>query len=80
MLAIVNLPDSLYRRSEVLAASRGASVEQFIVEAVAKEVQETLESGNLGSSGGREVELPVIRSGRPGTMDLSRFDFDDLLA
>ena len=80
MQAIVNLPDSLYRRCEVLAASRGASVQQFIVEAVAKEVQETFESGNLGSSGGREVELPVIRSGRPGTMDLSRFDFDDLLA
>jgi hypothetical protein len=55
-------------------------VEQFIVEAVAKEVQETVESGGLGSSSGREIELPVIRSGRPGTMDLSRFDFDDLLA
>jgi plasmid stability protein len=80
MQAIVNLPDSLYRRSELLAASRGASVEQFIVEAVAKEVQETVESGGLGSSSGREIELPVIRSGRPGTMDLSRFDFDDLLA
>jgi hypothetical protein len=39
MQAIVDLPDSLYRRSEALAASRGASVEQFIVEAVAKEVQ-----------------------------------------
>jgi hypothetical protein len=27
-----------------------------------------------------EVELPVIPSKRPGTLDLSHFDFDDLLA
>ena len=80
MQAIVDLPDSLYRRSEALAASRGASVEQFIVEAVAKEVQWTLESASPRANGGREVELPVIRSGCPGTMDLADFDFDDLLA
>lgn len=77
METTVNLPDSLYRKSEALAASRGATVEQFIVEAVKKEVQ-----GNLGpgSYGDGEVELPVIRSKRPGTLDLSHFDFDDLLA
>jgi hypothetical protein len=79
MQAILNLPDSLYRRSEALAASRGKSVEQFIVEAVAKEVRGTFESGRTSPSGSCEVELPVIRSARPGTMDLSGFDFDDLL-
>ena len=82
MQTTVNLPDSLYQKSEALAASRGATVEQFIVEAVKKEVQGNLRSGTgtSGSYGDREVELPVIRSGRPGTMDLSNFDFDDLLA
>jgi len=79
MQTTVNLPDSLYQKSEALAASRGATVEQFIVEAVEKEVQ-----GNAGSASGfygeREVELPVVRSRRPGTLDLSNFDFDDLLA
>jgi len=76
----VNLPDPLYQKSEQLAASRGATVEQFIVEAVQKEVQSDLGSGASGSYGDREVELPVIRSRRPGTLDLSQFDFDDLLA
>jgi len=80
MQAIVNLPDSLYRQSQALATSRGASVEQFIVEAVAREVAGSLESDKPGSGGRREVHLPLIRSERPGTMDLSRFDFDDLLA
>jgi hypothetical protein len=77
MQTTVNLPDSLYQKSEQLAASRGATVEQFIVEAVKKEVQGDSRSGTYGDS---EVELPVIRSRRPGTLDLSNFDFDDLLA
>jgi len=80
MQTTVNLPDSLYQKSEALAASRGATVEQFIVEAVKKEVQGNLESGTASSYGNREVQLPVIRSSRPGTLDLSNFDFDDLLS
>ena len=80
MQTTVNLPDSLYQKSEALAASRGATVEQFIVEAVQKEVQGNLGSGTSGSYGDREVELPVIHSRRPGSLDLSHFDFDDLLA
>ena len=80
MQTTVNLPDSLYQKSEELAASRGATVEQFIVEAVKKEVQGNLGSGVSDSYGDHEVGLPVIRSRRPGTLDLSNFDFDSLLA
>ena len=72
MQTTVNLPDSLYQKSEELAASRGATVEQFIVEAVEKEVQENLGSGACGTSGDREIDLPIIRSSRPGTLDLPR--------
>lgn len=79
MQTTVNLPDSLYHKSEALAASRGATVEEFIVEAVAKEVQGSPVSGTSGIYGDREVELPVVPSKQPGTLDLSRFDFDDLL-
>jgi hypothetical protein len=80
MQTTVNIPDSLYQKSEALAASRGATLEQLILDAVKKEVQ-----GNPGLDlagacyGDREVELPVIRSKRPGALDLSQFDFDDLL-
>jgi hypothetical protein len=76
MQTTVNLPDSLYQKSEQLAASRGATVEQFIVEAVKKEVG----SETSGSFGDRDINLPVIHSSRPGALDLSDFDFDDLLA
>lgn len=73
------ISDSLSKKSDALAASHGATGEQFIVETAAKEVQATLASGAAGIHGDRKVELPVIRSGRSGTLGLSRFDFDDLL-
>jgi len=79
MRTTVNLPDSLYQKSQALAASRGATVEEFIVEAVAKEVQGDRHSDTGCTDGDRDVELPIIRSKCPGTLDLSRFDFDDLL-
>jgi hypothetical protein len=80
MQTTVNLPDSLYRQSEALAASRGATVEQLIVEAVKKEVQGDFKPGTSSAHGDHEVALPLIRSRQPGTLDLSHFDFDDLLA
>jgi len=73
----VDLPDPLYQKSKTLAASRGATVEQFIVEAVAKEVRGELRASTHGQNGDREIELPIVRSKRPGTLNLWHFDFDD---
>jgi hypothetical protein len=79
MQTTLNLPDSLYRESETLAATRGTTVEQLIVEAVAKEVQGNLGSEARSAVGDHEIELPIVPSNRPGTLDLSNFDFDGLL-
>ena len=78
MQTTVDLPDALYRKGVALAASRGATVGEFIIEAVAKAVQGDLRS-SASEPGNREVKLPLIRSKRPGTLDLSNFDFDELL-
>jgi hypothetical protein len=78
MQATIDLPDALYRKGAALAASRGATVEQFIIEAVTKAVQGDLRS-SASDPGSRKVELPLIHSKRPGTLDLSDFDFDELL-
>jgi hypothetical protein len=78
MLTTVNLPDTLFQESEAIAASRGATVEQLIVESVKKYVLAMSLPAQPKPAG--SVELPVIRSRRPGTLDLSNFDFDDLLA
>jgi hypothetical protein len=76
METTVTLPDVLFEESAALAASRGATVEQFIVQAVAKEVG----ACHFGATGDQHVELPIVTSKHPGTLDLSHFDFDDLLA
>ena len=77
MQTTINLPDALFEKSAAIAASRGATVEQVIVEAIAKEVEAY---DPVSTCGNGEVELPVLRSRHPGTLDLSEFDFDDLLA
>jgi hypothetical protein len=74
----VDLPDALYRKGVALAASRGATVEQLIIDAVAQAVQGDLRP-SASDPGGGEIELPLIHSKRPGTLDLSNFDFDELL-
>jgi hypothetical protein len=79
MRTTVNLPDSLYQQSETLAASRGSTVEELIVEAVAKEVRSSIEPEVPGMDAKRKIELPIIHSRQPGTLDLSDFNFDDLL-
>jgi hypothetical protein len=73
MRTTVSVPDALFARSATVAAYRGISVEQLIVQAIANEVGVC--SSNVG-----EVELPVLSSKRPGTLDFSNFNFDDLLA
>jgi hypothetical protein len=74
---IVNLPDPLFRKSVAIAASRGETVEQLIVEAITREVDAHNAANTYGNA---EVALPVLSSRRPGTLDLAEFDFDDLLA
>jgi hypothetical protein len=79
----VDLPDALCQKSESPAASRGATVEQFIVEAVAKEVQGEFASRASGPrlpkvrfDGMRDrIELPP---GWDDPIDLDRFLMGDL--
>lgn len=75
---MVNLPDALYRDTEALAAARGATIEQVIVDVLTDAVQ-SHDPDSSASYGDRRIQLPLIRPKRPGTLDLSGFDFDNLL-
>ena len=83
MQTVVDLPDSLYQKSKILAASRGATVEQLIVEAVAKEVQGELASRAAGPKQ-RKVRFDGMRDriellpGWDDPIDLDRFLMGDL--
>lgn len=73
----IDLPDSLLRRTKALAAMRGSSLKELIVRAVEREVNA---DDSVTTVSARRVRLPLVhlRSGRE--LDLSKFDFDDLLA
>jgi hypothetical protein len=76
MRTTIELPESVYQRSEQLARRRGFSVEQFIVRVLERE----LAHEPAASSPTKKVSLPLISSKRPGSLDLANFDFDDLLS
>ena len=73
MRTTVDLPDTLYRRAKATAALRGSSVKELVIHALEREV-----NGPTPDPGNR-VKLPIIRAWKGPKLDLSKFDFDDLL-
>ena len=76
MQTTIQLPDAVYREGERIARAKGFTLEQLIVRALEREFSQ--ERPTSRSEG--KVSLPLIHSKQPGTLDLSNFDFDDLLA
>lgn len=76
MRTTIDLPDSVYRKGERIARIQGVTIEEFILRAFEREVKAEPEE----RAAARNVSFPVIRSKHPGTLDLTDFNFDDLLA
>lgn len=74
MRTTVDLPDPLFRRTKAVAALRGSSMKDLIVHAVEREVA----ASTAASKPGR-VELPIVKSWKGRKLDLTGFDFDELL-
>jgi hypothetical protein len=77
MRTTVDLPDDLFRRTKALAAMRGDSLKDVLVRAVEREVNRM--APDQGGAGNR-ARLPLIRLRHSRKLDLTGFDFDDLLA
>ncbi|MBV8808009.1 MAG: hypothetical protein JO033_04995 [Acidobacteriaceae bacterium] len=72
----IELPERVYRELERIARAKGYTPEQLVVLVLEHEFsRETLAAGSR-----TRVSLPLIHSKHPATLDLSNFDFDDLLA
>jgi hypothetical protein len=78
MRTTIDLPDPLFRRAKALAAVRGSSLKDLVVRAVEREVSAQTLAG--AGSKPRRVQLPLIHLRSKRKLDLSDFDFDDLLA
>ena len=75
MRTTVDLPEPLFRKTKEIAASRGSSMKDLILDAIAKEVESDAQPMKTGMF----VELPLIRLPKGSKVDLTGFDFDDLL-
>ncbi len=76
MQTSIELPDAVYHEGERLARAKGYTLEQLIVQALERELSQ--EAPALHSD--NRVSLPLVHSKHPGTLDLTNFNFDDLLA
>ena len=74
MRATIELPDALFRKTKATAALRGSSMKELIVRAVQREVGQAPARAKK-----KRAKLPVIHLSGGRKLDLSGFDFDNLL-
>ena len=73
MRTTVDLPDPLFRQMKATAALRGTSIKDLITTAIESEISKRQSSNDYS------VQLPLIKSKYPGTLDLTNAEIEDLL-
>lgn len=76
MRTTIDLPDTLFRQTKATAALRGSTMKDVIVRALQREVG----GGRPSKPAVNRVKLPLMRLKNGRKLDLTNFDFDDLLA
>jgi hypothetical protein len=76
MRTTIDIPDALFRRTKALAAARGLTLKQVIINAVEREIS----PARAAPAGKQRTRLPLIHLEPGRVLDLTGFDFDDLLA
>ena len=73
MRTTIDIPDATYRELKIRAARTGKTVREMVLSGI----ERVLDSGDAPVV--RKLELPLIRSSRPGTLDLTNEQIDDIL-
>ena len=73
MRTTIDIPDPLFRKTKAVAALQGTSMKELIIRAVEREVS------SAPTKAPRRVKLPLIKSWKGPKLDLTNFDFDELL-
>jgi hypothetical protein len=73
MRTTVDIPDAVYRRLKVRAATEGRSVKELILRSVVADL------GTKGPKRGRRVRLPIVRSKQPGSLHLDNARIYELI-
>jgi len=74
MRTTIDVPDPVFRKMKATAALRGVSLKDFLLSAVEHEMAKKAAEKSY------QVRLPLIRSKRPGTLNLTNAEIEDLLA
>ncbi len=74
MRTTIDMPDALFRKTKAVAALRGSSMKDLIIQAVEREVTSIVRRRKR-----KRIKLPLIQSWTGRKVDLTNFDFDELL-
>ena len=74
MRTTIDMPDALFRKTKAVAALRGSSMKELIIHAIEREL-----ANGAPVSRRKRVKLPLIQSPSGRKVDLTNFDFDELL-
>ena len=72
MRTTMDIPDETYRELKIKAAQEGTPVRQIVLRGIQRELE-----GTAGKPV-RKLQLPLIRSSRPGTLHLTNEQIDEL--
>ena len=67
MKTTVVLPDAVFRRAKAETAMQGRTLRAFIMDAVVHELERSTDQNSTR----KRVKLPLIRSSRPGALQVS---------
>ncbi|MGA2569109.1 MAG: hypothetical protein ABSF23_01195 [Terracidiphilus sp.] len=74
MRTTVDIPDEMYLDLKIKAVREGKPVRQIVLRGIRRELEGAEERPV------RKLQLPLIRSTRPGTLELTNEQIDDLTA
>jgi hypothetical protein len=74
MRTTIDMPDALFRKTKAVAALRGSSMKELIIRAVERELTNTPTPAKR-----KRVKLPLVHSLTGRKLDMTGFDFDELL-
>ena len=74
MRTTIDLPESLFRKMKATAAARGVTMKELVMNAVERDISVSKPPAQKCSS-----PFPLIHLEHTRVLDLSNFDFDDLL-
>lgn len=74
MRITIKIPDGTYRALKAQAKREGVPIGQIVLRGIQREL------GRAGAPPVRKFQLPLIRSSRPGTLNLTNDQIDELTA